>query len=640
MPLPFRLPALMPRPTAAHVGLAAAILATACAPARAGVQPATAGAAARPDAESPFAPPPTSRTRTAEGSPLDPRTPISAEQQRWVDSTYARLAPRERIGQLVMVWLLGDYSAADAPAFAAVARLVTDQKVGGIVMSLGSPGEVASKLNYLQARADVPLLVGADLEPGLGRLEGGVFTPSLMTGGSATVLPSNMAIGATGSVEMARRAGQITGAEAIATGVRLVFAPVVDVNNNPDNPVINVRSFGEDPEQVARLSAAFVEGVQGAGAGATLKHFPGHGDTDTDSHLALPVVRSDLARLESVELVPFRRGIDAGASAVMTAHVALPAIGGDSTPATLRPAIMSGLLRDSLGFRGLTVTDALTMQGIGDGYTNDVAVVRALQAGSDILLMPTDVPGAIAAVERAVASGQVAPARLEAAVRRVLEWKVRTGTVRHPLVSLDSLRQVVGSAAHWAAADSIAAAAVTLLRDSPRLVPLARQSKVTVATYTPELDITAGRAFAAEFQAVFPKARIVRLTPETSPANLAALAASLGAGDRLVVTTHVRTIEGAGRFAVAPAVAAWVDSVSRRVPTVVAAHGNPYVLRQFPAVTSYLVTYGRGDALERAAARAIAGTIPITGRSPISLPGFFGRGDGLSRALPAGADRR
>jgi beta-N-acetylhexosaminidase len=538
-----------------------------------------------------------------------------------------------------MVWLLGDYSAADAPAFAAVTRLVTEQKVGGIVMSLGSPGEVASKLNYLQSRADVPLLVGADLEPGLGRLEGGVFTPSLMTGGSATVLPSTMAIGATGSVEMARRAGQITGVEAVATGVRLVFAPVVDVNNNPANPVINVRSFGEDPEQVARLSAAFVEGVQGAGAGATLKHFPGHGDTDTDSHLALPVVRSDLARLRSVELVPFRRGIDAGATAVMTAHVALPAIGGDSTPATLRPAIMSGLLRDSLGFRGLTVTDALTMQGIGEGYTNDVAVVRALQAGSDILLMPTDVPGAIAAVERAVAGGEIPPARLEAAVRRVLEWKVRTGTVAHPRVSLDSLRQVVGSAAHWAAADSIAAAAVTLLRDSPRLVPLARQSRVTVATYTPELDVTAGRAFAAELQVVFPKARNVRLTPETSPASLAALAASLGPDDRLVVPTHVRTIEGAGRFAVAPAVATWVDSVSRRVPTVVAAHGNPYVLRQFPAVTSYLVTYGRGDALERAAARAITGVIPIGGRSPISLPGFFRRGDGLDRTVSADAGR-
>ncbi len=555
--------------------------------------------------------------------------------QRWVDSTYARLTPRERIGQLIMVWLLGDYSAADEPAFAAVTRLVTHDKVGGIVMSLGSPGEVAAKLNYLQARAEVPLLVGADLEPGLGRLEGGVFLPSLMSGGTATVLPSNMAIGATGSPALARRAGQITGQEAIATGIRLVFAPVVDVNDNPRNPVINVRSFGEDPEQVARLAEAFVDGVQGAGAGATLKHFPGHGDTDTDSHLALPIVRSDLARLRQVELVPFRRGIDAGATAVMTAHIALPAIGGDSTPATLRRAIMTDLLRDSLHFRGLTVTDALTMQGIGKGYTNEVAVVEALNAGSDILLMPTDVPGAIDAVERALANGTLTASRVETAVRRVLEWKVRTGTTRHPIVSLDSLRQVVGSAAHWAAADSIASAAVTLLRDSPQRVPLTRGGRVTIATYAPEADLTAGRAFGAELQRLLGGARIIRLTPETSPTTLARLAASLGAEDRLVVTTHVRTIEGAGRTAVAPGVAAWVDSVARRVPTVVAAHGNPYVLNQFPAVTSYLATFGRGDALERAAARAIAGVIPISGRAPISLPGYFARGDGLSRTATA-----
>ncbi len=618
----------MHRIATTFAGVALAFLPAACSPAQTRApQPPTAQSASGPNRPALI----NMRPVTAEASLLDPRRPLPAAYQRWVDSTYSVLTPRERIGQLIMVWVLGDYSAADEPAFAAVTRLVTEEKVGGLVMSLGSPGEVATKLNYLQARAEVPLLVGADLEPGLGRLEGGVFLPSLMSAGSATVLPSNMAIGATGSPALARRAGEITGREAIATGIRLVFAPVVDVNNNPSNPVINVRSFGEDPEQVARLTEAFVEGLQATGAGATLKHFPGHGDTDTDSHLALPIVRSDLERLRQVELVPFRRGVEAGATAVMTAHIALPAISGDSTPATLRRAIMTDLLRDSLHFRGLTVTDALTMQGIGKGYTNAVAVVEALEAGSDILLMPTDVRGAIDAVERAVASGTLTASRVETAVRRVLEWKVRTGTAQHPFVSLDSMRQVVGSTAHWAAADSIASAAVTLLRDSPKLVPLARGARVTIVSYAPEADIAAGRVFGAELQKSFSGARIVRLTPETSQVTLSALAASLGAQDRLVVTTHVRTIEGAGRFAVAPAVAAWVDSISRRVPTVVAAHGNPYVLKQFPAVTSYLVTYGRGDALERAAARAIAGVIPVGGRSPISLPGFFSRGDGLSR---------
>lgn len=563
--------------------------------------------------------------------PLDPRAPLSAAQQRWVDSVHASLTPRQRIAQTVMVWLMGDYSSSDDGAFAAVASLVTGEGVGGIVMSLGSPGEVATKLNYLQRRARVPLLVGADLEPGLGRLEGGVFVPSLNSAGTATVLPSNMAIGATGSERLARLAGEVTGREALATGIRLVFAPVVDVNNNPANPVINVRSFGEDPERVATLSAAFVDGVQGAGAAATIKHFPGHGDTDTDSHLALPVVKSDMARLKAVELPPFVRSINAGASAVMTAHVALPAIGGDGTPATLRPAIMTSLLRDSLGFKGLTITDALTMQGIGKGYTNEEAVVLALKAGSDILLMPTDVPAAITAVERAVADGSLSPARVEEAVRRVLEWKVRTGSASAPTVSLDSMREVVGSARHRALADTIASAAITLLRDSRSIVPLAASANVTLVSYASESDVSAGRAFATELRRSYPRAQVVRISPETDAARLEEIARGLRSGATLVVTTHVRTIEGAGRPAVAPSVATWVDSIARRVPTVVVAHGNPYVVRQFPSVAGYMVTYGRGDALERAAARALVGLAPITGQAPVSLPGFFGLGDGLTR---------
>jgi beta-N-acetylhexosaminidase len=372
--------------------------------------------------------------------------------------------------------------------------------------------------------------------------------------------------------------------------------------------------------------------MQRAGTAATLKHFPGHGDTETDSHLALPVVPSDPARLDSVELVPFERAIAGGAAAVMTAHVALPAVGGDSTPATLRPAIMTGLLRDTLGFRGLTVTDALTMQGIGKGYTNDESVVLALKAGSDILLMPADVKGAIDAVVAAVQRGEVTEERVARATRRVLEWKVRTGAAARPIVRLDSLRAVVGSAEHRAVADSIARRAVTLLRDSAAMLPLAATADVTVLTYAPDADVVAGRTFAAELRTRYPRARVVRVGPRPYPGDLAALAATLDSTKRLIVTTHVRTIEGEGRPAVAPEVATWVDSIARRVPTAVIAFGNPYVVRQFPSVGAYAVTYGRGDALERAAARAVAGTAPITGRTPVSLPGFFRRGDGLRRA--------
>ncbi|HEY0970559.1 MAG TPA: glycoside hydrolase family 3 N-terminal domain-containing protein [Gemmatimonadales bacterium] len=612
--------------------LAGAVALGACAPS--GAEPSV---EARPAPAAPATG--TSATRAASApaatvvaaGPIDPRRPLDAAQRRWVDSTLATLTLRQRVAQLVMPWVLGDYVNADDPTFVQVRKWITEDGVGGVVMSLGSPVEVAAKVNAMQRMAGIPLLVASDLEPGLGRLEGGVFTPSLMSAGTATVLPSNMAIGATGSAELARAAGRVTGSEARAVGIHLAFAPTVDVNNNPSNPVINVRSFGEEPEAVATLAAAFVTGVQEAGAAATAKHFPGHGDTDTDSHLALPVVRSDRARLDSVELVPFRRAIDAGVAGVMTAHIALPAVGDPGVPATLLPGIMTGLLRDSLGFSGLTVTDALTMQGIGKGYSNAEAAVLALAAGSDILLMPSDVPGAISAVVAAVERGEVPRERVDEAARRVLEWKVRTGAVARPIVSLDSLRQVVGAPEHWRTADTIAARAITLLRDRDGLVPLPGSGEVTLLTYAPELDVTAGRTFAAELRARHPRARVVRLDPTTTTQELAAVASSLAAGSRLVVTTHVRTIEGEGRFAITPRVAAWVDSVSARVPTVVVAHGNPYVIRQFPRVGSYVVTYGRGDALERAAARVVTGRAPARGRSPITLPGFFQRGDGLAQ---------
>ncbi|HEU4628665.1 MAG TPA: glycoside hydrolase family 3 N-terminal domain-containing protein [Gemmatimonadaceae bacterium] len=607
---------MSPRPAQSRLALLALLLAGAgCVP------PASSGRPAGPSMV-PGAPPP---------GPVDPHRALSAAQRRWVDSTLATLSLHDRVAQLVMPWVLGDYVNADAPAFVQVRRWITEDHVGGVVMSLGSPIEVAAKINAMQRLAPIPLLVASDLEPGLGRLEGGVFTPSLTSAGSATVLPSAMAIGAAGSTTLAREAGRVTGLEARAVGIRLVFAPVADVNNNPDNPVINVRSFGEDPQRVAELTAAFTAGLESAGVAATLKHFPGHGDTDADSHLRLPVVTSDAARLDSVELVPFRRAIDAGAAGVMTAHIALPAIGGDSTPATLRPAIMTGLLRDSLDFDGLVVTDALTMQGIGRGYGPEESVVLALRAGADILLMPADVPGAIAGVLAAVERGELSAERITASTRRVLEWKVRTGTIAEPIVSLETLRQLVGAPAHWRLADTIAARAVTLLRDSTRLVPIAAGQALAVLTYAPELDVAAGRTFAAELRAHFPRARVVRASPTTTAADLAALARELTPGSRLVVTTHVRTIEGEGGFAVAPAVAAWVDSVAHTVPTTLVSFSNPYVIRQFPSVGAYLATYGRGEALERAAARALAGLAPITGRAPISLPGYFRRGDGLQR---------
>ena len=582
--------------------------------------------------------------------------PLSERQRRWVDSTLASLSLRDRVGQMVMVWMLGDYSSSGDSAFAEEVRWVEQDHVGGVAMSLGTPVEVASKLNYLQRRAPVPLLAGCDLEPGLGRLEGGVFAHYLMDAGSATVFPSAMAIAATGRDDDALDVGRVIGEEARAVGIQIDFAPVVDVNNNPSNPVINTRSFGEDPARVAKLSALFVRGLAEGGAAATAKHFPGHGNTDVDSHVGLPVVTGNMAELDSVELVPFRAAVQAGAGLVMTAHIALPAVNGDSTtPATLAPSIITGLLRDSVGFRGVAITDAMTMGGIGKGYGVEESSVLAVKAGADILLKPSDVHKAIDAVVAAVERGEIPASRIDASVRRILELKARLGLADRRTVDLDHLREVVGSPQHRAIAADIARRAVTLLRDRDALLPLPPNAAPSVAApgtqggaapgtatrtlvvqYMPESELKAGHVFGPTLRAALPRTRVVKITPNTDAATLDSVAKLADSADRIVVAPFVRRVEGEGRFAVPAPIAAWIDTLAQRHKVIVAAFGNPYLIRQFPSVGTYLVTYAVGDDLERAAAYGILGRQPITGRIPVSLPGFFTRGDGIQLGVASG----
>lgn len=562
---------------------------------------------------------------------LNPAVPLPAQHRRWIDSTLAALSLRERVAQMVMVWVLGDFTNAREPRFLKIVEQVQRDGVGGVVMSLGSPIEVAAKLNYLQARAKVPLLVGSDVEPGLGRLEGGFFSAAYPSAGSATVLPSNMAIGATGRVEDAETAGRITGTEAMAIGIHMAFAPVVDVNNNPNNPVINIRSFGEDPRLVAQMAAAFVRGLQSTGAAATAKHFPGHGDTDTDSHLGLPVIPVQRARLDSVELLPFAAAIAGGVSGMMTAHIALPNAYGDSVPATLSARIMQNLLRDSLAFRGVTVTDAMTMDGLSKGYGVEESSVRAVEAGNDILLMPPDVTRAIDAVVRAVESGRLASSRIDVSVRRILELKLRTGAVSRPIVSLDALRDAVATPAHLASANAIAQRAITLLRDSASLVPVTRTSSVMILTYAADAEMVAGTAFTSEVRAQGVRVRHVRLSPHANDVELDSLVRDTDRVDRVIVYTYTRTLEGEGRLAIPSQIAAFIGKLAVSGKLIVVAGGNPYQVRQVSQIPTYMVTFGRGEALERAAARALFGSAPISGHSPVSLPGYFSRGDGIMR---------
>src|SRR5881396_576402 len=326
--------------------------------------------------------------------PADLRPEPHPETSQPVDSLLAALSTRQRVAQLVVPWLAGSYTAVDDSLFQVAARWVDSLEVGGLIISVGSPFDIAAKLNALQRRSRLPLLVSADLEWGAGmRVIGG------------TAFPHIMAAGATGNPRDAYAIGEAAATEGRAVGIHVNFAPDADVNNNPLNPIINIRSFGEDPRAVSRLVRAYVRGLQDNGMLATLKHFPGHGDTETDSHIGLPIIRADYGRLDSVELVPFRAGIDAGAQVVMSAHIAFPAFTGE-TPATLSAAMLTGVLRDSLKFKGLVVTDALQMGAIVAKYGAGEAAVRAFEAGSDLLLMPADPDSAIASM--LVALGAVA----------------------------------------------------------------------------------------------------------------------------------------------------------------------------------------------------------------------------------------
>lgn len=569
----------------------------------------------------------------AAGGPIDPRVPLTAAQRDWVERTLASLTLRERIGQMIHVWVLGDYTNTRDSSFAEVLGWIRNDHIGGATMSLGSPIEVAEKINAMQRASKVPIMVAADLEPNLGRLEGGVFTHYLMDAGGATVFPNAMAIAATGRVQDAYDVGHGIALEAKAIGILVNFAPVVDVNNNPANPVINTRSFGEDPKRVAQLSAAFVKGTQDAGVVSTIKHFPGHGDTDVDSHASLPMVSATMARLDTVELVPFAAGIDAGAAMVMTAHIALPAVQGDSvTPATLAPRIITGLLRDRLHFSGLAITDAMTMGGIGKGYTTEESSVLAVQSGADVLLKPSDPHKAVEALLDAVERGAISRARIDSSVRRILDVKVRTGVAARPLAPLDSLRDIVGAPEHRALAADIATRSVTLLRDQANLLPVPRGARVVIVQYMPETELRAGRTFPVELRAGIGAARLIKIGPSVSPATLDSITTAATGADRVIVATYVRRIEGEGRFAIPAHIASWIDALAQREKVAVVSLGNPYLIRQFPHVTTYLATYGVSDAQERAAARAVLGAAAITGRIPVSLPGFFSTGDGLQRS--------
>ena len=559
-----------------------------------------------------------------------------SEGGRWVEGTLSSLSLREAIGQLIVPWMSGAYTSISGPEFQEYARYVEEAGIGGVVISIGLPHSYGAKLNALQARARVPLLVSSDFEnggPGM-RINHSYALPTLLPQGGGTSFPPTMAFGAIGEDRFAWEYGRVTAVEARAVGVHLNFAPVLDVNSNPLNPIINTRSFGEDPEAVAGLGAAYLAGAEEGGILTTAKHFPGHGDTKTDSHVELPIVDADMARLEALELIPFRRAVGAGVDAVMTAHVAVPKVlGPDGPPATLSHFFLTELLREDMGFDGLVLTDALRMRAISDGFGVGEAAVLAVEAGADIILAPADIWVTLDALEEAVLSGRISRERLDSSVRRILEMKARVGLHRNRMVNLDRIGDVVASAAHLALADSAATRSVTLPRDRDHLVPTdpRRYSNVLHVVYARAADLTAGQALGAALGAYFPRIMTRRLNPDSPAAVYEDLAWTRGEADLVIISAFVPPRSGAGEVAVPEPFARFVEESSARKPTVVVSLGNPYLISSFPEIGSYLLAWGPHEVSQRAAARALVGESAISGRLPISLPPYHRTGEGLTR---------
>lgn len=575
---------------------------------------------------------------------------LDREAQRWVENTLRGLSDDQLVGQLLMGRFDSTYLSADSPAFETLVELVADVHIGGFVAFggvesvpnvllnptygptiLGQPLELAAILNRLQSTASTPLLIGADYEHGVGmRISG------------ATRFPRAMAFGAAGDPALVRDAARATAIEARALGVHVNFAPVADVNNNPRNPVINIRSFGEDPAKVGELTVEAVRGLQAGGVLATLKHFPGHGDTAVDTHLGLATVPHDRARLDQVELAPFRAGIRAGAAAVMVAHVEMPALDRASGPATFSQPIVSGLLRAELGFNGLVFTDSMLMEAVNAIAGPGEAAVKAVQAGADIVLDPADVRAAAAGMKAALASGALSRSRLLASARRVLEQKARLGLHLRKTVDLDAVMTQVGTRPATEIARLTAERAVTLLRDDRTLVPLAtprtgRLLMLSVLDYPSNWRIAApSRTFLPELRRRWPAVTAVELSDRSSPEELELVRAMASGYDAVVMAVFVRASSGSGRLDLAPGIVRLMQDVastaaSRKQPVVAAFFGSPYAAAAATALPAVLLTYDFGDYTEAAAVRAIAGEIPIAGRLPVALGDGMSVGGGLTR---------
>jgi beta-N-acetylhexosaminidase len=580
---------------------------------------------------------------------LDGKFRPSEKSWKWADKQLKRMTTDEKIGQLVHIGINARFLSQDSNEFQDLKRHVTENKIGGIIVFVGGVYETVHLVNRMQELAKVPLLISADFETGVGmRFEDTVN------------FPWNMAVAAAGNPDFARRQGAIVAREAKALGIQQVFAPVVDVNNNADNPVINVRAYGENPADVARFAIAFTEGLQSGGVLATAKHFPGHGDTNVDSHRGLPVINVSRERLENTELAPFRDLIKAGVGSVMISHISLPQIDatavrplkqsvkasyteseviteGTTTPATLSSSVIQDILQKDLNFDGLIVTDAMDMSGLTLYFDQEEAAVRALLAGNDILLKPANADAALRGLKQAVATGRISAERLNQSVRKQLAWKHHLGLDKNKITPLEAIDRIVSSNETRQLTTEIAENAMTLVKNEENLLPLspATDQRIFFLVITnSENPNSNGTAFLRVLRQSLQNPANIDfgvIGESTQAPEVARVVERMKRSDLVITGLYGRVRSGARNSVGLPEAGARVlrDLLQSDKPVVNISFGNPYLLKNFPQMKTYVVAYGDMVSLQRASVRAVLGEIDFKGKLPITIAPDAPRGTGI-----------
>jgi beta-N-acetylhexosaminidase len=577
---------------------------------------------------------------------------VTRDGEKWAEKTLHKLSLEEKVGQVFMIWCRASFLNVENPEYLQWREAMQKYHVGSFAMTVhvdgpfllrSEPFEAAELLNRLQHDSKWPLLFAADFERGVSmRLLG------------STVFPHAMAFGAEGKQEDAENFGRITAEEARAIGIHWNFFPDADVNSNPANPIINTRSFGEDPKQVGDLVTAYIKGAHAGGMMVTVKHFPGHGDTATDSHLGVASVSGDRARLESVELPPFRQAIAAGVDSVMVAHVTVPALDPDPNHvATISPAIVSDLLEKQLGFKGLIVTDALDMAGLTHLFASNIgrAAVEAFKAGNDLLLIPADFPASCNAMLKAVQSGEISHERLDRSVLKILKIKASLGLQDARMVDLKAVATTVGKPQNLDFGQQVADAAVTLVRDNGKVLPLKHtgtaatglpymtkeetHNQVLAVLFSDDVRTDSGRAFGREFRARIPDARVIYVDPRVAAGMSDEVLKAVDDAQTVIAAVYVIPTAGkvGNSVAMADATGALLQKLLDRAAgkTAVVAMGNPYLAADFPKIENYMCTFSNATVSEISAVKALFGEIAMRGHLPVTIPNIARRGDGIER---------